>query len=127
MAFSTQWFADRVEVLMKINHYNQDETPIVSKSIINYQDTLIASNIRFVDVADGCELYSEDIGTEVDSEGNHIPKIVYKRVDTNAIITQKMPQFEFFDYLCRNVPVSVITLLTNFIQVEDQIRHRWDN
>jgi hypothetical protein len=111
-----------VEVFMRVHHYkkaanNAYGAELISPSIANYEDRLVASNERKVDPTDGMELYKQNL---TDST------FQYKRVDTNVVVNNGIGQFDFFDYIIRNTPVVIQTMLSNFIQFEDIVHQRWN-
>lgn len=121
--FKPDWRAGgTLEVFLKVHHYkkaanNTYGTELISPSIANYEDRMVASNDRKVDPTDGMELYKHNL---TDST------FQWKRMDNNVVINNGIGQFDFFDDIIRNKPVIIQTMLANFIQFEDAIRQRWN-
>ena len=131
--FKTHWVEETVEVFLRLHHYQNNNgeygDEITSPSIANYESKLTASNVRKVDPTNGLECYSEIVQqatepTEENPEGT--PEIVvYKRITDNVEVVNPIGQFDFFNLVIRNQPVSVGQMLTNFVQIDDQVKNKW--
>lgn len=119
--FMPSWPDENVRVFLMVKHYikNTDNSygeAIVTKSINDYEDFMVASNIRKVDPTDGMECIEEIVDEN----------IIYKRLDTQTIVNSPIGQFSFFDYIIRTTPVQIGQMLTNFVLIDDQIKNKWN-
>jgi hypothetical protein len=120
------WPDESLKVFLMVKHFlkNEDDTygeQINTKSVVDYEDQLIASNIRKVDPTDGMECYSETV-----NEGTEQEEIIWKRLDNDTEVDTVVGQFTFFDVIIRSTPVKVGEMLTHFVVLNDALKGRWN-
>jgi hypothetical protein len=121
------WWPDAsLKVFLMVKHFvkNEDDTygdVMDSKSVVDYEDFLVASDVRNVDPIDGMECYSEIL-----NEGTEQQETIWKRIDNHKDVSPPVGQFSFFDTIIRSYPVKVGEMLTHFVVLNDSLKGRWN-
>lgn len=119
-AWGANYEAKIVFIDTRCRHYvddNGDYGALVEKqSVVTFTRRLEANMNRFVDPADGMDAIRETV------EGQE----VFKRADNNQSIASPIRQYDFFVGLITSQPISVPTLIAQFVTVEDLVHQSYN-